>query len=542
MTLFDRIRRSPSNTDSTTIIAVAAVLCIATWGGTYFQRTLWEPDEARYACVAWETLESNHFFMLQLNGKPYPDKPPLQFWMNMAFSRLTGGVNRISTRLPSLVGGILTCIAVVRLCALWGVGEAGWLAVLVLLGMFRFHLEGIWGRTDMLLCGLETTAIWIMCTAQRNKNGRTMLLAYILVGLAVLTKGPIGWAIPVGVFAGIAYLEEGTEGLKRTHWLWGTAIATVMCGAWLAAARLEGAPWEYFKQMLTTKSFGRITADVGHARPFYYYAKTFPLELLPWTPVLAVSVVSLKGKTARILRWWIGFVFIIFSFFTCKRGLYLLPAYPAAAIAVAAWWYYHHGERDGWMKTAAVTSSTVLLAAASALLAGAWRKPEPIDSPSFLIVPALFFLVSGTASLLYLRRNGPDKRWAYGFALASLLSLSVTGISALPLMNRVKTPLTAARIVRSRIDRSEHVYLYKQQLATLPFHSRRTGREIYSRKEIERLLQEKKRILVAFRQRDWNEIKPSLPPPLLEHPFRVGNKRLVLVELKQEERASANRP
>jgi len=57
------------------------LLALALWGGEFVRRGLWEPDEARYAYVAREMHGGGHWFVPHINGKPYPDKPPLMFWL-----------------------------------------------------------------------------------------------------------------------------------------------------------------------------------------------------------------------------------------------------------------------------------------------------------------------------------------------------------------------------------------------------------------------------------------------------------------------------
>jgi 4-amino-4-deoxy-L-arabinose transferase-like glycosyltransferase len=57
------------------------LLALALWGGEFARRGLWEPDEARYAYVAREMRQGGHWFVPHINGVPYPDKPPLMFWL-----------------------------------------------------------------------------------------------------------------------------------------------------------------------------------------------------------------------------------------------------------------------------------------------------------------------------------------------------------------------------------------------------------------------------------------------------------------------------
>ena len=52
-------------------------------------RDLWVQDEARYGEVLREMLESGRWLVPHLNGFPYPDKPPVYFWLVAALGALT---------------------------------------------------------------------------------------------------------------------------------------------------------------------------------------------------------------------------------------------------------------------------------------------------------------------------------------------------------------------------------------------------------------------------------------------------------------------
>ena len=89
--------------------------------------------------------------------------------------------------------------------------------------------------------------------------------------------------------------------------------------------------------------FARFFSGTAHVRPFYYFVVQFPLEFLPWSllwPWVEMHAWRAckrdSAATARDgTRWllvWVGVCTIFFSFSAGKRGLYLLPTYPAVAI------------------------------------------------------------------------------------------------------------------------------------------------------------------------------------------------------------------
>ena len=75
------------------------------------KRDLWAPDEPRYAQVSKEMRDTGNFIVPHLNSVPYPDKPPLLFWLINLFSIPFGKITALSSRLPSAFAGIGSCLA-----------------------------------------------------------------------------------------------------------------------------------------------------------------------------------------------------------------------------------------------------------------------------------------------------------------------------------------------------------------------------------------------------------------------------------------------
>jgi len=93
------------------------LICIILFTGFLFlfnlgKRDLWAPDEPRYAQVSKEMRDTGNFIVPHLNSAPYPDKPPLLFWLINLFSLPFGKITALSARLPSAFAGIGCCVAI----------------------------------------------------------------------------------------------------------------------------------------------------------------------------------------------------------------------------------------------------------------------------------------------------------------------------------------------------------------------------------------------------------------------------------------------
>ena len=69
-------------------------------------RDLWAPGEPIYGEVIRAMYERNDWLIPMLNGQLYADKPVLYFWLALIVSKIAGGVNEWTVRLPAAIGGL----------------------------------------------------------------------------------------------------------------------------------------------------------------------------------------------------------------------------------------------------------------------------------------------------------------------------------------------------------------------------------------------------------------------------------------------------
>ncbi|MBS0262473.1 MAG: glycosyltransferase, partial [Planctomycetes bacterium] len=119
-----------------------------------------DPDEARYAEIGREMLESRDYVVPTRLGEPYLDKPPLYYWLT-AISYQMFGVSKESARLVPAMAGLAT-ILLLYLVGGRVVGRlAAWISGLALLSSCGFLLSARFVFIDTLLTFL-TTAI-LLC-------------------------------------------------------------------------------------------------------------------------------------------------------------------------------------------------------------------------------------------------------------------------------------------------------------------------------------------------------------------------------------------
>ena len=113
---------------------------------------------------------------------------------------------------------------------------------------------------------------------------------------------------------------------------------------WITGA-VALAPPGFAEQAIVDNLWGRFVHGTAHAGPPWYYLYRLPLDFLPWT-LLAPAVVAAgrralgegdeeRARVWRFLLAWLGSRVPLLLALRGKRGLYLLPVFPAAALLCA---------------------------------------------------------------------------------------------------------------------------------------------------------------------------------------------------------------
>lgn len=305
---------------------------------------LFDPDEGRYAQIPREMALRGEWVVPYLQGEPYLDKPPLFYWV-VRLSYAVFGVHDWAAR----VGPALAAHATLVLTYLLGrraVGERAARAGAILLalapafGMARLVL------LDGLLTLWVTAGLFCLYEAARGERWRWGwgLAAAMLVGLGVLTKGPIALVLTVPPVWAWRRLS-GAGG--RIGWGAVAAFAAVVAGValpWYAAVALRLPAFN--RHFLWDHNVLRFLAPFDHEEPVWFYAPVVLAGLLPGTMLLpSLGRWLASGDPEQAARrgpglalvllaggWCVGF----FSLSGCKLPTYVLPAFGPLALALGA--------------------------------------------------------------------------------------------------------------------------------------------------------------------------------------------------------------
>jgi 4-amino-4-deoxy-L-arabinose transferase-like glycosyltransferase len=492
-------------------LLVIVLFAIVIWVPGYLRRDLWQPDEARYAYVAQEMRAGDHWFVPHRHGVFYAHKPPLMFWLINAGSLVTGGnIGKVATRLPSLLGVILSLWAVGAITRLWVHQRAAWMATFITATTFAIWWRAGWGQIDMLLCGLQMTALWLLFEDDQRRTIWRPLLAYCFFGLGILAKGPVGLIVPLGAYL-TANLVAGTKrNLLRWHWVWGLCIALLWPAIWLLLAKMEGAPTAYFDEILLKQNAGRAAGGFGHLRPFYYYFESLLVDGLPWVLLLPFCLVGLvkhgadKHLALRRALGWFGFILLFFTVLPTKRSLYILLAYPALAVIVATGWpLLRELPRKALWVAASLVASTVA-AVAIALVVAAWVPGLPL-SRSIAIPGAALLLAAALSVLLRFHRTGAGDVWFAHVVVVFLGFYLFVATVLLPQFNAMKTPVALIPEVQKRVPEGKPLLLYQINAEIMPYYCQRPGEVFWGDVDFWRGMRRQKNGVAVFLDSVWEE-------------------------------------
>jgi 4-amino-4-deoxy-L-arabinose transferase-like glycosyltransferase len=312
---------------------------------------LWAPDEPRYAEVAEELRSFAHgprgLVVLHLNGEVYEQKPPLYFWAAALAGAPGGRVTEEAARLPSALAGVACVVLTLRLGRLLLPSRSPLLGALLLLTSWDFAHLSRRVQLDVVLTLFELLALYAFVRLEQKKGSRAgnLALLHASLGLAVLTKGPVGF-LPVVVMAVTLAVSGRLAAFRGFFPAWSPLLSLAPPLAWLIAAGAL-APAGFLQAAVVQNLWGRVAEGTAHPRPFYYYLYQFPIDFLPWSLLWPLIPAVARRQVFRAShdperRWawrfllsWVGTAVLVFSLSSGKRGLYLAPAAPGAALLTA---------------------------------------------------------------------------------------------------------------------------------------------------------------------------------------------------------------
>jgi 4-amino-4-deoxy-L-arabinose transferase-like glycosyltransferase len=485
-------------------VAIAAVV----WGAaqTIPVRHLWDPDEARYAEVTREMLGSNQLLVPFLYGETYAHKPPLYFW-SQASLRLMGANWTLAAVAPPLLAMLATLLLLPRFAESLGLGRAtGNLAALILASTPFAAGMALTGRMDMVLTLLHTAALLLLARLLGVFGGpeaprRAVHLGFWgLVGLSVLTKGPVALALPLLAAVTVRALARRSTSLRPLLAGGGPLLFLAIVLAWVVPAALAGGR-EYAVELLIRQTADRVVpGSFGHPEPFWFHVATYPLTGLPWSPLVIVAAVAALRRRDRSAPLYLAVgvvsLVVLFSIASGKLALYLLPMFPIAALLAAD----HLARGGAGARACLVIGSASLCGVGAAVASIPLWQPAPVPEPQLVALAGAALLVPSLAALVVvLSSREVTARPVRALAVAGLSFVAAT----LPLATRVMEPTMnlaglAAAVVAAEPERSVG-FIYQERFPGLCLYAERDFTVLESPTDLARVLRSGRWVVIEDR-------------------------------------------
>lgn len=310
------------------------------------------PSECYYAEGAREMFLSGNFIVPTLNFQPWFDKPILIYWcISAAYSLF--GISEFSARFPSALAATLLVASLFLSVKALARRRTALCASLILLSSPFFLVAGHLALTDMLLCATVSGAMLAFAQALLLKRRGYSILAFALLGLAMLTKGPVapglaGIAILSYLLVSSASPRAFWQQVRLLHPVLGTLVFCAIALPWYAAVHYETAG-TFTREFFFTQNLARMNGElpVHHNANIFTYLPVilggfFPwIVSLIWLPPMAAKAYkqrfqgSQRQKLLLFALVWAGSMFTVLSLLPTKLPTYCLPVLPPLAIVAA---------------------------------------------------------------------------------------------------------------------------------------------------------------------------------------------------------------
>ncbi|MCW4047236.1 MAG: PQQ-binding-like beta-propeller repeat protein [Candidatus Bathyarchaeota archaeon] len=310
---------------------------------------LWVTDEQTYSQWAFHIFKTGDYLTPWAYGTLDIgiEKPPLFMWL-ISLAYQVFGVNNFASRIWSAVFGTLSLVLVFYLGKKLYNVPVGLLSALVLGTFTTFYMFARHAMTDVPFVFFILASVYFLVLSEKTEDtNRYTALGGVFFGLAFMTKQLIALLIPLITFSYFTATGRGIRFFftKRFALFW--RVGLLVIAPWVIYMILRFGP-DFWHSFFVYSGIIRASSTIeSHAGGYLYYfsylvnnENPFWVVLLPFGAGLCAfnaAFKRLKGDTLIIA--WIATVLAVFTFAQTKLEWYILPAFPAFAIAISSFLY-----------------------------------------------------------------------------------------------------------------------------------------------------------------------------------------------------------
>jgi|694.fasta_scaffold03921_13 hypothetical protein len=355
-------------------------LLVVLWGALLFlpflgAAHLFDWDEINFAESAREMLVTGNYQQVQINYKPFMEKPPLFFWLQ-ALSMQVLGVNEFAARLPNALIGVITLLVIFNVASKAVNRDVAWLWVLFTTGSFTPHLYFKSGIIDPLYNLFIFLSLVQLYYYVMSKKARHAALLGVFLGLAIITKGPVAVIVISLCFLVYWIMQRFALFFKVGHIALAVISALAVSAIWFGVETVKNGP-VFLLEFIKYQADLFLNPVAGHGQPFWYHPVVlligcFPASIIALPYLIKQKKTSMEEDSTLIqfmqLLFWV--VLILFSIVETKivhySSLCYLPLTFLAAFQMHRW-AQGRAKHHGW-QTALVIGVGSLIAILFTLL------------------------------------------------------------------------------------------------------------------------------------------------------------------------------
>jgi len=385
-------------------------------------RSLWQPDEVRYAEISREMLLSGNWVVPHFLDLRYFEKPIAGYWINN-ISQWLFGHNNFAVRFGSVFSVSLSALLIGWLAMrLWRDRATAVLSAVIFLTCMLVYSIGTYAVLDPMITLWLTAAMCIFWLVGEGGSSRKKVTGWLLLGLACgmgfLTKGFLALAVPVVAIVPWMIWQRRFKELMLFGPLALVSAVAISLPWSVSIARQEPDFWRYFFWVEHIQRFAESNAQ--HKAPFWYYVPVLIAGTLPWLGLLPGALCKAwrerqGAQGAMYLLGWVVMPLVFFSMAKGKLPTYILPCFAPLAMLLA---HYAMALASSGRRVLKVNGAinllvgTVLLLAMLLVMAPWGLAKHPVYAHHELIkvllgsTAFLFWALVGAASLV-----GDAKHW-----------------------------------------------------------------------------------------------------------------------------------
>lgn len=342
-------------------LLILALVSFLTFFAGLGRGAIGDSDEAFYAEAAREMIESGDWLTPYYNYELRFQKPILFYWL-VAVAYEVAGVSEAAARVPSALAGFLLAVLTYLAGRRWFDASTGFFAAIIVATSFGYYSIGRQSLPDLLLAFFIAAGTWALieavgaplATADLTGTARRAWLAVsaLLIGLGLLTKGPVAVALPLLAAAPVWWKERRTGRADAPRsWRPGlvdlaifVALIVVVAAPWFLAM-LDEHGLAYLHRFFVDENLERFATDrYNEPRPFWFYVPIVLGGLLPWSPFILLWFPTWRRvfqgqRHVTRAEWrailWAAVPFVFYSLSIGKQPRYILPMLPPMALLMA---------------------------------------------------------------------------------------------------------------------------------------------------------------------------------------------------------------